>query len=82
MSTLRGVALAAVWTPNPNHPLTLVNFFGYLMLIIGCVIMVTGVVATVLISRGKSQKKWGDHVVGPFILAIGLVLAYFGVRLF
>jgi hypothetical protein len=46
------------------------------------VITVTGVVATVLILRGKSQKKWGDHVVGPFILAIGLVLAYFGVRLF
>jgi len=79
--TLGDTTLAAVWTPNPNHPLTWVNFIGYLLLIVGGVIVVTGVVTTALLARGRGERKWGDYVIGPFILGVGLAVAYAGVQL-
>ncbi|NUP41480.1 MAG: hypothetical protein HOY76_31745 [Streptomyces sp.] len=67
--------LAATWTPNPNHPATWGGFFWALLGIAGCLIAVVGAALTVTLWRVSDQKKWGNYVLGPVILAIGLVIA-------
>jgi len=81
VSTLGHMALAAVFTPNPDHPLTWTGLFGFLILIFGVGIVVLGVGLSVVLVRGVEDRKWGDYVIGPVILVIGLAVSYGGVRL-
>ncbi|MFF0018284.1 hypothetical protein [Streptomyces sp. NPDC005374] len=81
MRTFSDVTLAAVWTPNPDHPYTWAMFLGFIMLVFGGAITVTGAIATVTLLRGPGERKWGSYVIGPVILAIGLLIGYGGTRL-
>ena len=75
------VRLAATWTPNPDHPATWTGFFWALLGVAGCLIVVIGAALTVALWRVTDQKKVGDYVLGPVILAIGLAVAGWGFRL-
>ncbi|WP_329294108.1 hypothetical protein [Streptomyces pseudovenezuelae] len=81
MRALSDVTLAAVWTPNPHHPYTWAMFLGFLLLVFGGAITVTGAYATVTLLRGPGERKWGSFVIGPFMLAVGLAIGYAGVAL-
>ena len=87
MSTLGGGTLAAVFTPNPHHPLTWVNFVGYLLLIGGCGIACIGVYAGAHTYRGLEPSRRRGQVVpitlfAGFFLLVGSALAALGVWLF
>ncbi|GAA2482505.1 hypothetical protein [Streptomyces longisporus] len=69
------VRLAATVTPNPNHPATWAGFFWALLGVGGCLIAVVGAALTVALWRVSDQKKSGNYVLGPMILAIGLAIA-------
>ncbi|MET7689726.1 hypothetical protein ABZT06_17395 [Streptomyces sp. NPDC005483] len=81
MSDPGAVPLAAVFTPNPDHPLTWTGLFGFLILIVGIGIVVLGAVLSVALVRGIQDRKWGGYVIGPLVTAIGLAVSYGGVQL-
>ncbi|UXY22304.1 hypothetical protein N8I84_29100 [Streptomyces cynarae] len=76
------VGLAATWTPNPDHPATWSGFFLVLLGVAGCLIVMAGVAVTIALWRVQGARKWGNHVIGPVIVTVGLVAAGFGFRLF
>ncbi|MET8077299.1 hypothetical protein [Streptomyces sp. NPDC005303] len=81
MSDPAAVPLAAVFTPNPDHPVTWTGMFGLLILIVGVGIVVLGVTLSVVLVRGIQDRKWGGYVIGPVITMIGLAVSYGGVQL-
>ncbi|QHC26034.1 hypothetical protein [Streptomyces sp. GS7] len=44
----------------------------------GCLIAGSGVYMTLALRRAYDGKKWGDYVVGPVMLVIGLAVATVG----
>jgi hypothetical protein len=72
------VRLAATWTPNPEHPATWIGFFWALLGVAGCLIAITGATVTVALWRVSGRKKWGNYILGPVILMIGLAIAALG----
>ncbi|MFI9646548.1 hypothetical protein ACIHAA_09675 [Streptomyces sp. NPDC052040] len=79
--------LAAVWTPNPDHPYTWAKFFGLLAVVFGCAIALVGVYAVHSTWRGLDPPRRRKQLLpltltaGVF-LAVGLAVAAFGVWLF
>ncbi|MFJ5531277.1 hypothetical protein [Streptomyces sp. NPDC093261] len=79
--------LAAVWTPNPDHPYTWAKFFGLLAVVFGCVIALVGVYAVRSTWRGLDPPRRRKQllpltVTAGVFLAVGLAVAAFGVWLF
>lgn len=87
MSPLGGTALAAVFTPNPNHSSTWSGFFGFLAVGIGCVIALIGVYAAISTYRALDPARRRGQTLpvtltgGTFVI-IGLAVAAFGVWIF
>ncbi|MEU1475910.1 hypothetical protein ACFYZ8_00820 [Streptomyces sp. NPDC001668] len=81
MRALSDVTLAAVWTPDPDHPYTWTKFLGFWCLVAGVGIAVLGLTLSVVLVRGVEDRKWGGYVIGPVILALGLAIGYVGIRL-
>ncbi|MFF1305956.1 hypothetical protein [Streptomyces sp. NPDC058307] len=81
MSDFGGLPLAAVFTPNPDHPLTWTGLIGFLILIFGVCIVILGVVLSVVLVRGIADRKWGGYVIGPVIILFGLTVSYGGAQL-
>lgn len=80
-------ALAAVFTPNPHHPLTWVALLGFLAVVIGCAIALIGVYAAFSTWRGLDSSHRRGQVLpvtltGGFFVVVGLAVAAFGVWLF
>ncbi|MER5452199.1 hypothetical protein ABT052_34170 [Streptomyces sp. NPDC002766] len=81
------VDLAAVWTPNPDHPYTWAKFFGLLAVVFGSVIALVGVYAARSTWRGleparrRKQLRPLAVTAGVFV-AFGAALVAFGVWLF
>ncbi|MEU6145319.1 hypothetical protein ABZ848_33850 [Streptomyces sp. NPDC047081] len=87
MNLLSTGYLAAVWTPNPNHPYTWAKFFGFLAVIIGCLIAFAGVYAARSTWRGLDPSRRRTQlrplaITAGVFLAIGLAVVAFGVWLF
>jgi hypothetical protein len=81
------VALAAVFTPRPGHPLTWGGLLGFLAVVFGCAIALIGVYAAVSTWRGLEPSRRRGQVLpmtltGGFFVAVGLAVAAFGVWLF
>jgi hypothetical protein len=79
--------LAAVWTPNPDHPYTWATFFGLLAVVSGCVIALVGIYAVGSTWRGlEPSRRRGQllplTVTAGVFLAVGLAMAAFGAWLF
>ncbi|MET8956130.1 hypothetical protein ACWEO4_25885 [Streptomyces sp. NPDC004393] len=73
--------LAATWTPNPDHPASWIGFLLALLGIAGCLIVIAGVAVTIALLRAQGPRKWGNYVLGPVILVVGLAATGFGFRL-
>ncbi|EDY57279.1 MULTISPECIES: hypothetical protein [Streptomyces] len=84
MSPLGGAALAAVVTPNPDHPSTWSGFLGFVALVIGCALALIGVYAAVSTYRGLDPARRRGQALPVtltcfFFVAIGLAVAALGV---
>lgn len=84
MSPLGQTALAAVVTPNPDHPSTWSGFLGFVALVIGCALALIGVYAAVSTYRGLDPARRRGQALpvtltGFFFVVIGLAVAAFGV---
>ncbi|MEV6027979.1 hypothetical protein [Streptomyces sp. NPDC052036] len=73
--------LAATWTPNQDHPASWSGFLLALLGIAGCLIVIAGVAVTIALWRAQGRRKWGNYVLGPTILVVGLAATGFGFRL-
>ncbi|MFG2462445.1 hypothetical protein ACGFWE_36025 [Streptomyces sp. NPDC048523] len=87
MSPLGGAALAAVFTPNPDHPSTWSGFFGLAAFVIGCVIALAGIYAAVSTYRGLEQSRRRGQALpmtlaGGFFALVGLAVMAFGVWIY
>ncbi|MGD3110099.1 hypothetical protein [Streptomyces sp. YGL11-2] len=54
------------------------GFFLVVLGVIGCLIAGSGVYMTLALRRAYDGKKWGDYVVGPVMLVIGIAVAIVG----
>jgi len=84
VSPLGQTALAAVVTPNPDHPSTWSGFLGFVALVIGCALALIGVYAAVSTYRGLDPARRRGQALpvtltGFFFVVIGLAVAAFGV---
>lgn len=84
MSPLGEAALAAVFTPNPNHSSTWSGFFGFLALAVGCAIALIGLYAAISTWRGLDPSRRRDQVLpvtltGGCFLVVGAAIAALGV---
>ena len=87
MSVPDAVDLAAVWTPNPDHPYTWAKFFGLLAVVFGSVIALVGVYVVRSTWRGLDpSRRRGQRrplaVTACVFVAFGAALVAFGVWLF
>lgn len=87
MSPLGGTALAAVFTPNPDHPSTWSTFFGLLALGIGAAIALIGLFAAIGTYRGLDPARRRGQALpltltAGFFVVVGLAVAAFGVWIF
>ncbi|MFI6442019.1 hypothetical protein [Streptomyces sp. NPDC050759] len=87
MTSLSDVALAAVFTPNPDHPLTWTGFFGFLAVVIGCAIALIGAYAAFSTWRGLEPSRRRAQllpltILAAIFLAVGLAGVALGVWLF
>lgn len=78
------MTLAAVFTPNPDHPLTWSGFFGFLAVCVGCAIALIGVYAAISTYRGLDPSRRRGQalpvtLMGGFFAVVGLGVAAFGV---
>ncbi|MEK2476450.1 MULTISPECIES: hypothetical protein [Streptomyces] len=74
-----GVILASVVHIDPNHPDPgWAPFFLALLGLAGCVIVGAGAYLTFVLWRAHHEKRWGDYVIGPVFLVIGLAMAVMG----
>ncbi|NEB02974.1 hypothetical protein [Streptomyces sp. SID13726] len=81
------VILAAVSTPDPDHPSTWSGFFGVLALVIGCAIALIGLYAAISTWRGLALARRRGQTLpvtltGGIFVVIGLAVAAFGVWIF
>jgi hypothetical protein len=81
------VALAAVFTPNPDHPLTWTGSFGFLAVVIGCAIALIGAYAAFSTWRELAPSRRRAQllpltILAAVFLAVGLAVTAFGVWLF
>lgn len=79
--------LAAVWTPNPDHPFTLNKVFGFVAVVIGCAIALIGAYAAFSTWRGLEPSRRRAQLfpltlLAAAFLAVGLAVVAFGVWLF
>ncbi|MEU9112145.1 hypothetical protein AB0D04_10190 [Streptomyces sp. NPDC048483] len=71
-----GATLAVVIHIDPNHPDPgLGPFFLALLGLAGCLVVATGVAVTIALLRVKDEKRWGNYVIGPLVLLLGLAIA-------
>ena len=87
MSTLSDMTLAAVWTPNPDHPFTLSKVFGFVAVVIGCAIALIGAYAAFSTWRGLDPSRRRAQllpltILAAVFLAVGLAVTALGVWLF
>ncbi|MEU6354299.1 hypothetical protein ABZ896_34065 [Streptomyces sp. NPDC047072] len=87
MSPLGEVALAAVFTPNPHHPLTVSGFFEYAAVVVGCAIALIGIYAAISTYRGLDPSRRRGQALpvtltAGFFVVIGLTVAAFGLWIF
>jgi Co/Zn/Cd efflux system component len=66
--------LAAVWTPNPNHPYARARFSGLLAVVFGCVIALVGVYAVCSTWRSLDPPRRRELLV-PLTVTAGVFLA-------
>ena len=81
------VIIAAVFTPNPDHPSTWSGVFGFLALVFGCAIALIGLYAAISTWRGLEPSRRRGQVLpvaltGGFFVVVGLAVAAFGVWIF
>ncbi|MDT0457693.1 hypothetical protein RM550_18440 [Streptomyces sp. DSM 41527] len=80
------VALAAVWHPDPHHPITWAMFFGALIVVAGSVTLFLGVFAAIdtwrKAGRPRGRSLRGVLLGGGCCLVVGLVVAAFGIRMY
>ncbi|MFE6687162.1 hypothetical protein ACFVFQ_11860 [Streptomyces sp. NPDC057743] len=69
------VILAGVAHVNPNEPADWLGFLALPGVILGLPLVVVGVGMTLAIRRVKWRRKWGDYVIGPVFLLVGLAIA-------
>ncbi|WP_328385486.1 hypothetical protein OHS81_16320 [Streptomyces sp. NBC_00400] len=86
MRAVGDVTLAAVWHPDPHHPITWAMFFGALIVVAGSAMVLIGVFAAVDTWR-KAGRPRGDSLRGVLLgggccLVAGLVVAAFGIWLY
>ncbi|MGX7762901.1 hypothetical protein ACWQ06_30115 [Streptomyces angustmyceticus] len=78
---LHTVTLAGVAHNNPHYDPGWSGFFLALLGIAGCLVVFTGLAVTIALLRVDGRKSWGNYVIGPAILAIGLALTTVGFQL-
>ncbi|MFI0907911.1 hypothetical protein ACH4TE_31025 [Streptomyces sioyaensis] len=75
------VILAGVAHNNPHYDPGWSGFFLALLGIAGCLIAFTGLAMTISLLRVGGRKTWGNYVIGPAILVIGLATTAVGFQL-
>ncbi|MFI1435761.1 hypothetical protein [Streptomyces lydicus] len=75
------VTLAGVAHNNPHYHPGWSGFFLALLGIAGCLIVLAGLAVTIALLRVEGRKRWGNYVIGPAILVIGLAPAAVGFQL-
>ncbi|WP_310719459.1 hypothetical protein [Streptomyces lydicus] len=75
------VILAGVAHNNPRYDPGWSGFFLALVGIAGCLIVLAGLAVTVVLLRVEGRKLWGNHVIGPATLVIGLATTAVGFQL-
>jgi hypothetical protein len=83
VNPLSDAALAAVFTPDPGHPLTRGGLLGFLAVVAGCAIDLIGLYAAVITWRGLEPSRRRAQMLpitltGGFFMAVGLAVAAFG----
>ena len=81
------ILLAAVFTPSPRHPLTWVDFFGYLLLLCGAAAALIGGYAAISTYRGLEPSRRRGQILpvtltGGCFVIVGLAVAAVGVWIF
>ncbi|MGW8396403.1 hypothetical protein ACWGLP_06935 [Streptomyces lydicus] len=66
---------------NPHYHPGWSGFFLALLGIAGCLIALTGLAVTLALLRVEGRKAWGNYVIGPVILVIGLATTAAGFQL-
>ncbi|MFI9262295.1 hypothetical protein ACIGT4_32025 [Streptomyces sioyaensis] len=66
---------------NPRYDPGWSGFFLALLGFAGCLIAFTGLAVTIALLRVGGRKTWGNYVIGPAILVIGLATTAVGFQL-
>ncbi|WP_274914042.1 hypothetical protein [Streptomyces sp. WZ-12] len=69
------VILAGVAHVDPNEPADWLSFLALPGAVFGLPLVIAGVGVTAAIWRMKGRRKWGEYVIGPVILLVGLAIA-------
>ncbi|MGI5258633.1 hypothetical protein [Streptomyces angustmyceticus] len=78
---LQIVNLAGVAHNNPHYEPGWSGFFLALLGMAGCLTVFTGLAVTIFLLRVDGRKSWGNYVIGPAVLVVGLTLTAVGVQL-
>ena len=69
------MVLAGVAHVDPNEPADWLGFLAVPGVVFGLPLVIAGVGLTVALPRVKDGRNWGNYVVGPMFLVIGLAIA-------
>ncbi|MFF4058192.1 hypothetical protein ACFYZ8_00815 [Streptomyces sp. NPDC001668] len=80
-------SFAAVFTPNPDHPLAWTGFFGFVAMVIGCATAAIGAYAAFSTWRELEPSRRRAQllpltILAAVFLAAGLTVVAFGIWLF